>query len=200
MELFFNNDTATMIQNFKLGRVLTTLESNGLILFPTDTVWAIGCDATQPEAIRRLQGIKTEQTADPFIVLVDSIDMLKKYVRHVHPRIETLLHFHTRPLTVMYEAGDLFAANWKNPGDQVAVRIPQDPFCQSLIATYDRPLIATAANTNNLEFPTSFGEVRSDVIEQVDFVVPYRQKARLTSGPSVIAQLSDRGELEFIRE
>ncbi|MBP7274339.1 MAG: Sua5/YciO/YrdC/YwlC family protein, partial [Saprospiraceae bacterium] len=91
-----------MIDNF--GKALSVLESGGVILYPTDTIWGIGCDATNPEAVEKIYTIKHRPAAKGLIVMVDSIDMLKKYVHLVHPRIETLLSVHLQPLTIIYDS------------------------------------------------------------------------------------------------
>jgi len=86
-----------------LEKIVDVLTTGGLVLYPTDTIWGIGCDATQQEAVQKIFDLKKRPNDKPFVLLVDSIEMLKNYVEHIHPRIETLLMYHTKPLTVVYD-------------------------------------------------------------------------------------------------
>jgi len=189
-----------MSQHYPIETALDVLEAGGLILYPTDTIWAIGCDATNEEALERIYELKQRPHKLPFIHLAASLKMLKQYIPDLHPRIETLLHFHLRPLTMVYEnVQGLPAANRAADGT-VAFRIPQDGFCQSLIESFGRPIIATAAHLQFERLPRSFGEISSEILTGVDHVVRYRQKDKHIGEPSVIARMSEREELEFIRE
>ncbi|MCB9285030.1 MAG: Sua5/YciO/YrdC/YwlC family protein [Lewinellaceae bacterium] len=194
------NDYTSMLSYPEVQDLHKTLQSGGLILFPSDTVWAIGCDATQPGAIRRLNALKNRKPGDPFILLVDSIDMLKKYVRHVHPRIETLLYFHNRPLTVVYEEPENLPSEVLAADGTVAIRVVQDEFCRSFIQALGRPIVATTAHREPGRVPGHFGEIQSDILEGVDWVAKYRQKERHFEGLSVIARLDAQEELEFLRD
>ena len=104
MQIFTNPDSV-MFHTYDLDPVLSTLENGGLILYPTDTIWGIGCDATNTEAVEKLIELKQYSGKKPFFLLVSSLQMLKRYVEQVHPRVETLLAFHERPLTIMYDCG-----------------------------------------------------------------------------------------------
>jgi L-threonylcarbamoyladenylate synthase len=176
------------------------LRSGGLILFPSDTVWAVGCDATRPEAVQHLYALKERSREKPCILLVDSIDMLKQYIGHLHPRIETLLYFHQRPLTLVYDDPVNLPEEALAADGTVAIRVVQDDYCRSLIQALGRPIIAGSACREPYPIPRHFGEIRSDILEQVDGVARYRQKDRQFESLSVIARLDAREELEFIRE
>jgi len=196
------NEPAFMMHDYYLEPILSTLESGGLILYPTDTIWGIGCDATNAEAVERVYALKKRDRNKPMIVLVASIEMLKKYVRHVHPRLETLLLYHVRPLTIIYKNAMNLPKNVTAPDSSIAIRIPQDKFCQALIEAFGKPLIATSANLSGEPYPANFGEISSAIIQEVDRVVKYRQGEKGLGEPSVIAKLSDpvKGELVFLRE
>lgn len=196
----FTNEISCMVHNYDLDGAIHKLDQGGLILYPTDTIWGIGCDATNPTAVSRVYDLKKRDHSKSFVILVDSIHMLKQYVDHLHPRIETLLLYHLRPLTVIYNQGVNLAENASALDGSVAIRIVKDPFCRALINTFDRPLIATSANINNEPFPANFGEVSSEIIQGVDYVVKHRQHEKGLGQPSVIVRLSDKDELIFIRE
>ncbi|MEO1515739.1 MAG: Sua5/YciO/YrdC/YwlC family protein [Bacteroidota bacterium] len=182
-----------------LENIKSTMGSGGLILYPTDTVWSIGCDATDPVAIERLLRIKQNRPEDPFTILVDSLDMLKDYIAHVHPRIDTLLHYHNRPLTVVFNKAHHLAPNLTGPDGSIGARIVKDEFCRRLIRGFGKPIVATSASRTAGAFPSNFGSINSDIISGVDYVVKYRQYEKHGMGPSVMVHVSDSGELTFLR-
>ena len=189
-----------MFENEIFSEILTILNNGGIILYPTDTIWGIGCDATNEDAVEKIYQIKDRAHNKGFIILVDSLKMLRQYVEYIHPRIDTLLNYHTRPLTVVYEKGVNLAPGVLSKNGTVAVRIVQDPFCKELIAHFGKPLVSTSANMSGSPFPTHFGEISSDVLEKIDFVVRYRQDDREFSPPSPIIRLDENEELEFLRD
>ncbi len=181
-------------------KLLQVLETGGLILFPTDTIWGIGCDATNPDAVDKVYKLKKRDPNKPLIVLVDSNEMLKDYVEHLHPKIETLLEFHTRPITVIYEKGVNLAPNLLGQDGSIGIRLVLDPFCKELISRFGKPIVATSANVSGIPFPRNFGEISSDIIQGVDFVPKIRQSDKNLHEPSIIIKLDEEGELIFIRE
>ena len=189
-----------MFENEKFDEILTVLRKGGVILYPTDTIWGIGCDATQEDAVEKILTLKNRKSDKGFVLLVDSIEMLKNYVDHVHPRVETLLSFHDRPLTVIYEQGVGLASNVLAIDGSIAIRVVKDAFCRELIQQFGRPLVSTSANVSGAPFPAHFGEINSDVIEKVDFIVKYKQDNKEKGEPSVIVRLNKDEELDFIRE
>ncbi|MBK7408831.1 MAG: Sua5/YciO/YrdC/YwlC family protein [Saprospirales bacterium] len=194
------NDYPSALRYSEVQDIQKTLQSGGLVLFPSDTVWAVGCDATQPSAIERLYALKNRTHQHPFILLVDSVEMLKEFVGHVHPRIETLLYFHNRPLTVIYDEPVNLPLEALAADGTVAIRVIQDDFCRSFIKELGRPIVATTACREPGSVPHHFGEIQSDILEGVDWVSKHRQKERHFEELSVIARLDAQEELEFIRE
>ncbi len=194
------NEIAQMVQNYDLEGALSTLSQGGLLLYPTDTLWSIGCDATNPGAIDRLLQVKPTNTNTPLEILVDSIQMLKQYVDHLHPRIETLLYYHVRPLTVICRKARNLPTNLLPPDGRIAIRMVQDDFCRALIQTYGSPLVATYATLNEQYYPSTFGAVSSEVIQAVDYVVNHRRTEKIPGEPSVMVSLSEKDELIFLRE
>lgn len=200
MAILFNDTLPVSNALPGLEDALDVLESGGLILYPTDTIWAIGCDATQAAAVQRIYELKQRSADQPFISLVGSMQMLRKFVPNLHPRLETLLHYHFRPLTLVYDQVEGLPAQSRAHDGSVAFRIPQDNFCRELVNRFGKPIIATAAHVQHERVPQHFGEISSTILAGVDLVVKYRQKERYIGEPSVIAKLSVREELEFIRE
>jgi L-threonylcarbamoyladenylate synthase len=189
-----------MFENEKFEEILNVLRQGGTILLPTDTVWGIGCDATNHEAVEKVNTIKERPSGKGYVLLVDSIDMLKNHVMHVHPRIETLLGYHERPLTIIYDEGVGLASNVLGKDGSVAIRVVKDAFCRELILQFGKPIVATSANVNKEAMPTNYGEISSDILEKVDFVVKLKQDSKEHGEPSIIARLNEFEELDFIRE
>jgi len=178
--------------------IITILERGGLILYPTDTIWGIGCDAFNSKAIDRISDLKKRPRDKPYILLIDSLQTLRRYVPRIHPRIETLLFYHSRPLTVIYkgvqELPDFVLAEDRS----VAIRITLNSFCREMIKQFGRPIISTSANISGDPFPTNFEDISQHMIDSVDKVVAFRNYAEFEN-PSVIVKCSDRGELIFVR-
>lgn len=183
-----------------LETITSVLSDGGLILYPTDTIWGVGCDATNPEAIQKIFDLKNNSHHNPFVLLVDSLTMLKNYVEHVHPRIETLLIHHMRPLTMIYDQAKNLPPIACAQDGSVAIRIVLDSFCRELIGRYGKPLVATSANVGDRPFPANFGGISSDIIMGMDYVVKWKQGEKKLSQPSVIAKMSEKEELIFLRE
>ena len=196
------NEKANMVQNYNLKDAVEALRQGGLILYPTDTIWGIGCDATNAQAVKKVYDLKRRDYTKTFVLLADSIQMLKEYVAQLHPRLETLLTYHQRPLTVVYDNAINLPSNVIAKDGSIAIRIPQDRLCQQLIRAFGRPLVATSANISNEAFPNHFGEISSEVIQGVDYVIKYKQGEKEVKTPSVIVKLSDpiKAELVFLRE
>lgn len=189
-----------MFEKDKIEDITSVLSKGGLILYPTDTIWGIGCNALDEAAIDRIYKLKQRLTSKSFVILVDSIEMMKKYVQEVPPRIETLLYYHTRPLTLVMEGAQNLPANLVAPDNTIAIRIAQDEFCRELIGAFGFPLVSTSANISGQPYPATFGEISSDIIKGVDYIVKIRRHEKTLGQPSVIAKLKDDGELDFLRE
>jgi L-threonylcarbamoyladenylate synthase len=196
----YTNEKLRMVQEYDIKGALATLQQGGILLYPTDTIWSIGCDATNPQAIEKVYHIKQKTNGKGCEILVDSLPMLRNYIAHLHPKLETLLVYHTRPLTVMFDKPRNLPANALAPDGTVAIQVVQDEFCRSLINALGKPLLAAFASTHEGTFPVNFGAISSEIIEQVDFVVKYRQHEKALHEPAVMVKLTRRDELVFLRE
>ncbi len=180
---------------------LQSLENGGIILFPTDTLWSLGCDARNASAIQRLLHLVRMSDASGAEILTHSLDAMKEIVERLHPRLETLLHFHQRPLTVLVDGARRLPAEAVGPSGEAAIRIVQDPFARRLLQAFDRPVFSTFASLAGRPYPTSFGSISSEIIQGCNHVVRYRQMERSPGEPSVMVRLcGDSEELEFLRE
>jgi L-threonylcarbamoyladenylate synthase len=194
------NGRRAMMHHYDLDGATATLADGGLILYPTDSIWSIGCDATDPvavESIYRLKGVRNPACLE---LIVDSPQRILPYVDHLHPRLETLLLYHVRPLTILVENGRNLPSNLLRPDGTIAFRVAQDDYCRNLIAEYGKPLIAAYAAVGCEDYPSTFGMVSSTILQGVDFVARHRQIDKVAGEPSVMVRLTERDELEFLRE
>ncbi len=182
-----------------LEQAISCLKQGKIILYPTDTVWGLGCSTAYPEALSKLFEIKNRPENKSVILLVDSIQMLKKYIDHIHPRVETLMGFHNRPMTVIYKKARNLDPAFIAADGSVAIRVCSDPFCKSLIAALDTPLVSSSANLSDMPTPSNFMEIDPRIKDRVDYIVKFRQDDQTKNEPSSIIKFDREGELEFIR-
>lgn len=182
---------------FKAGAGI--LVNGGVILYPTDTIWGLGSDILNEKAVDRIYTIKRRQRNSPLIILTSSIEMLKCYVKEIPPRLEDLLNFHEKPLTVIYkevqDIPDFLLAEDKT----VAIRVTKEFYSKGLIEAFGRPITSTSANVTGAPFPKGFGEIQSSIIERVDFISTYKRELMTEQMPSVIVRYDQNGDLEFVR-
>jgi len=179
--------------------ILNILNDGGIILFPTDTIWGLGCRVDNIDAVKRIFAIKKRDFSKPFPLLVDSIEMLKNYVERIHPRIETLLTYHQYPLTMIYPQAKNLGTPAIHESGSVAIRLVQDEFCALLIKELGVPIVATSANYSGDPFPANFDEINPKILKEVDLVIQHRQNEKIKGQPSVIANYDEAGNLNFIR-
>jgi L-threonylcarbamoyladenylate synthase len=175
------------------------LARGGIILYPADTIWGIGCDATDAGAIRRLEAIKERGPGKGWITLVHSLEQLYDVVARIHPRVDTLLHHHERPLTVIYPEARPAYRHLTAEDGSLAVRVVRPGFCKDLLEAYGRPLVSTSANLSGMPAPTAFGGISTEIIRQADYSVPAYFDKDMTGMASVIARYDPQGDLEFLR-
>ncbi len=180
-------------------QTIEILEAGGVILYPADTIWGIGCDAANPRAIEKVYEIKGRRFNQPMILLVSNLQQLYQVVTSVHPRVDTLLSLHERPLTVIYPSAREPYQHLTGPDGTIAVRIVRFGFCHELIEAYGKPLISTSANQSGEPTPSRFGTISSAIIAQVDMALPAFTEEGITGTASVIARYDANGELDFIR-
>ena len=185
-----------MVDNFDF--ITNLLNQGKTILYPTDTIWGIGCDAQNINAIKKIYRIKQREQDKPFIILVSSIEMLKEYVQDIHPRIETLLLYHNRPLTLIYPKGkNIPSILIKNK--KIAIRIVQEPVIARLIEIFGRPIVSTSANIAGTDFPKTFNDIDIKILNAVDYIFNYKRTETIPGAPSVIATYNKNGKLKFLR-
>jgi len=179
--------------------IVRILNNNGVILYPTDTIWGLGCRADNHEAIQRIFTIKKRDLSKPLSVLVSSVSMLHDTVADIHPRIETLLLYHEKPLTLIYNQAKSILPPVADESGSIGVRLTKDPFCVDLIEALGVPLVSTSANYSGKPFPVNFDGIDKNLLKEVDLVVTHRQGETKEAEPSVIARFDKEGELDFLR-
>lgn len=182
-----------------IEQAILVLQGGGVILYPADTIWGIGCDALRKDALTRVYDIKGRSVMKPLIVLVSNLEQLYDVASSVHPRIDTLLHFHDRPLTVIYPGAREKYKHLAAADGTIGIRMVKYGFCHELISAFDSPLVSSSANVSGDPPPTNFGSISSQIIRQVDYTVPAFTEKGITGSPSVIAKYDENGELEFLR-
>jgi len=163
------------------------LKTGKIILYPTDTIWGIGCDATNYKAVAKIFQLKKRAESKSLIVLVSSLSMLKKYVK-VTKKVEKILKNTTKPTTIIYPNPVQLAANTIAADNTIALRIVQDDFCRKLIKKFGKPIVSTSANISGQPFPKSFKEIDTAILDSVDYIVDLH-KERITNKSSTILKI-----------
>lgn len=186
------------IQN-DIAAAVETLKQGGVILYPTDTVWGIGCDATNAEAVQKIYDIKRRAEAKSMLALVDSEEMLQKWVRNVPDTAWEFIDIYTTPLTIIYDKPKRVAKNLTAEDGSLGIRITSDPFCQELCRRLKRPLVSTSANISGTPTARHFRDISPEILNAVDYVVKHRQDDLSDALPSDIIKISDSETVKFIR-
>lgn len=183
----------------KLHDIINCLEANGVILYPGDTTWSIGCSSASSEAMQRIQQIVNDADDKALTLVVDSLEMLKRCV-HIHPRIETLHMYHERPFTVVYPDPIDLPDHVLALDGSVPIRIATDLYVQKIVNLLGVPLACTGAHLYGAPYPEMFQDVDSAIVEQVDYICKHRHDDDNFTEPSVLATYDNDGDLVFLRD
>lgn len=185
--------------NSELKKAAKVLGSGGIILYPTDTIWGIGCDATRLEAVQLIYALKQRDDSKSMLVLVKGLGMLKQYLHTVPPEALELIAKAEKPTTIIYPGARKLASNLLAADGSVGIRITSDPFCKKLIELTGKPIVSTSANVSGELSPSIFREIKSSILKQVDHVVQWRQDETEGSFPSAIIKLEEDGRISILR-
>lgn len=183
----------------EIENAVSHLREGGVILYPTDTIWGLGCDATNEKAVNRLLEIKGRPAEMGLIVLVDNDARINRYVKEIPEVAWDLIDLEEKPLTIIYPEGVGLAPHVCAPDGSVAIRRVRDEFCQKLIGRLNRPLVSTSANITGKPSPSDFGTIDPEVLAAVDYTVNLRQSETIRNQPSSIIKLNLDGEIKIIR-
>ena len=186
-------------QEADITQCVNTLNNGGLILYPTDTVWGIGCDATNAEAVKRVYQLKQRDDSKALIVLIDNADHIDHYVVDVPAIARELIDVAVKPLTIIYEGAYNLAPNLLGDEDSVGIRIPNDEFCHQLCARFGKPIVSTSANVSGEPTAKTFADIDPDIVNGVNYAVEYRRNDTTPHHPSNIILLSRDGTFKIIR-
>lgn len=178
---------------------LSVLHGGGIILYPTDTVWGLGCDATNVEAVNKIFDLKQRPSTNSLIVLVTGEKDVLKYVAEADLRTFNYLKHVKKPTTVIYEGAIGLAENLVSTDGSVGIRIVSDPFCKSLIKRFRKPIVSTSANLSGDPTPAIYRQVSPVIVKGVDYVVRYRQEDEKLAEPSTVIRWNREGEPTIIR-
>lgn len=176
------------------------LKRGGTILYPTDTIWGLGCDATNAEAVAKIYEIKKRAESKSLVTLVNNMDMIGKYIREI-PRVAIdLLEVNDAPMTIIYPGAIGLAKNVVAEDGTVGIRIPNNEFCKQLIFRLHRPIVSTSANISGEPAPQSFKEIPEEIKNSVDLVVDKSMEEDSTHQASQIIKVGLKGEITIIRK
>lgn len=176
------------------------MRERGVILYPTDTIWGIGCDATNEDAVRRVYEIKQRQDSKAMLVLVDSSVKVDFYVRDVPEVAWDLIDLADKPLTIIYSGARNLAANLLAEDGSVGIRVTNEDFSKRLCQQFRKAIVSTSANISGQPSPKNFSEISEEVKSAVDYIVGYRQEEISNPKPSSIIKLDKGGVIKIIRE
>ena len=187
-----------MIEDIKAA--LEVLQKGGVILYPTDTIWGIGCDACNEEAVKKVFDIKNRIDSKSMLVLMENASLIDRYVMDVPDIAFDLIELTDKPLTIIFDGAKSLAKNLIADDGSVGIRITTEKFSCELIRRFKRPIVSTSANLSGKPSPASFNEIDQEIIDAVDYVVKFRQDDTQKSVPSSIIKLGRGGEIKIIRE
>ncbi len=184
----------------EVDRVVAILRSGGIILYPTDTVWGLGCDARNAEAVERIYKLKLSDDKKSMLCLCSNADMIVRYVNKAPGIAFEVMELTTKPLTAILPGASGLAENLIPEEGTLGVRIPDHEFCQLLLRSFGRPIVSTSANISGEKTPKKVADIAPEIIEGVDHMVNPRFEGKPTRLPSSIIAFGESGEVKIIRE
>lgn len=183
----------------EIKKTVKILKEGGVILYPTDTIWGIGCDATNAEAVKKVYDIKHREDSKSMLVLLDDSSMLDRYVKKVPDVAWDLIDAATKPLTIIYAGAKNVALNLIAPDGTIGIRITSEEFSKQLVYNFRRPVVSTSANISGEPSPRSFADISESILNAVDYVVDWRREESINPAPSSIIKLEEGGVFKIIR-
>ncbi|MEE0521322.1 MAG: L-threonylcarbamoyladenylate synthase [Bacteroidaceae bacterium] len=184
----------------EVKKAVEVMRAGGIILYPTDTVWGIGCDATNPEAVKKVYEIKRRNDSKALISLVDSDVRLQRYVRNVADVTWNMIELSEKPLTIIFDNVTGLAPNLIAEDGSAGIRITKEEFSRELCFRFQKPIVSTSANISGEPTPRTFAEISDEIKEAVDYVVKYNRQCKEKHKPSSIIKMQANGQFIIIRE
>ena len=183
-----------------LAKAVEVLRAGGIILYPTDTIWGLGCDATNQAAVKRIYEIKQREDSKSMLILMENPNLLNSYIAEVPEIAWELIEVTDQPLTIIYPKAKNLATNLLAPDGSVGIRITNEAFSQQLVQRFRKPIVSTSANISGQKSPQNYTEISEEVKKSVDYIVLYRQDDYSRAKPSSIIKLGVGGQIEIIRK
>ncbi len=183
-----------------IKKAFEVLKKGGVILYPTDTIWGLGCDATNPTAVKRIYDIKKREDSKSMLVLMENPALLERYVDSVPDVAWDLVEISSTPLTVIFPGAKNLAANVIADDGSIGIRFTKEEFTTRLLQRFRRPVVSTSANISGEDAPSFFDEISEEIKNQVDYIVEYRQDDLTPAQPSSIIKLGPGGQIDIIRK
>lgn len=183
-----------------IDKSMDILNAGGVILYPTDTIWGIGCDATNEKAVKRIYRIKQRCDQKSMLVLLDNPNKIPSYINEMPELAWDLIELSENPLTIIYSGAKNLAPNLIASDGSIGIRISNDEFNQKLINKFKKPLVSTSANISGSNSPQCFDDISQEIIDAVDYVVEWKQDDLKKSQVSSIIKLGTTGEIQIIRK
>lgn len=189
-----------MIYDQDISAAIEVLRKGGVILYPTDTVWGLGCDASNSEAVKKIYAIKKRADAKALITLVGSEVALERTVANVPEVAWQLIEAADKPVTIVYDKGVGVAPELLAEDGSLGVRLTRELFSKTLCQRLHRPLVSTSANTSGMPAPRCFDEISAEILEAVDYVCTSRRNEQPASAPSMVIKIQDNGVFKILRK
>ncbi|MBN2891721.1 MAG: threonylcarbamoyl-AMP synthase [Bacteroidales bacterium] len=183
-----------------IQKSIETLKNGGILLYPTDTIWGLGCDAENEKAISRIYEIKKRVFSKSMIILAENTETINKIIAEFPQKAVEIISQTENPLTIIYQNAKNLAKNVIAEDGTIAVRIPNDDFCQKLLKEYGKPVVSTSANISGENPPSNFEEISEEIKENCDYIVKWRQDDYTKAQPSTIIKIEQNGEITVIRK
>ena len=182
-----------------IQETLKVLKDGGIILYPTDTIWGLGCDATNEAAVRKIYEIKRREDSKSLVLLACDMDMVAKHVKEIPSIAVDLVEVNDRPMTIIYPEGQYLAPNVLAEDGSVGIRIPMNEFCVELVRKLRRPIVSTSANISGEPSPQEFAGIPEEIKKAVDYIVEPRLEKDSTGLASQIIKVGLDSEVKIIR-
>jgi len=184
----------------EINKTIKALREGGVILYPTDTIWGLGCDATNESAIQKILDIKKSSEKKSMLVLLNNINFINSYVEHPPEVALDIAELSEKPTTVIYPNAKNLAKNLIAEDGSIGIRITKEEFTDKLLQKYRKPIVSTSANVSGENFPVNFSEITNYIKVSVDYIVKFNQEKKMTSVPSSIIKIGESGQIMIIRK
>ena len=185
--------------NSEVSKTVEVLKNGGTILYPTDTIWGLGCDATDEKAVKQIFKIKSRPPEKSMIILIDTFERLDEYVVNIPPMAIDLINIVRAPISIIYPKAKNLPSNVIAVDGSIAIRVVKNDFCKAVIKQFDKAIVSTSANITGTPSPMHYSEISKDIVESVDYAVNRNMETSIDTKASTIVKFKEDGEFEILR-